>query len=207
MAKSGALHFVKISFNSQSSHSTDISVNVRKLNFLPLPSANATAFLPHAEVKTCSKTKPGGRGAGGHYLCLQPHLPSPGPQTLWVIRLQTTCWARWLYRGLPLGGHVFLSHDQPASFLTFCSPRPPLLILSSHPNLLFFTSPWSLVCLIQIFCQFWVSAGTSRLTFPFFASSSSASCPVSIPHPHLSLADKSHCNRNLCLERDVQWPL
>lgn len=149
-------------------------------------------FLSHTDVKTCNKTK-SERGEGGctgwgwfpeesprrdpagtGFPPATAPLAFPHPWDLCVIRLQTTCWGShfgWLYASV--------SHDQPAQFLTFCSPRPPSLILASHPNPLLLTWPWSLVCLIQISCKFWLIAGTRPLTFP--SSVSSTLLPVLSP--------------------------
>ena len=101
-------------------------------------------------------------------------------------------------------GHIFQSliTSLPSSWL---SVLPGCwLSLASCPDLLLFTSLWSLECLIQISCWVKLFAETRPLTFPSFVFSSSVSCSVSIPHPHYKLAGLTTTES---LERDVQCPL
>lgn len=134
-----------------------------------LPSSHIQRLRPVARVKDLGKIswkrlkKWLGRDTGS--LCPQPGLPFLILQTLWSLGSR------------PPARH----HDCTAGLLclavslTYCSPRPPSLILASCPDLLLLTSPWCPECshLLPVLTLCW----DETLDFPSFVSYSCASCP------------------------------
>lgn len=105
----------------------------------------------------------------------------------------------WTVPSAYFGGPLFLSHDRPARFLAFHSPRPPSLISASH-----FT--WGFRVFNSDLLQILTLCSDKTLDFPFPCVLQL--CFPSCHHIPPSLAtDKPHCNRNFSLERGVQCPL
>lgn len=212
-------HYILLKFiNSQNSQQTDecwmLDFFFFSILLMPLPSSHIEKLRPVARLnleagdlgvspwRESPRSDPAGMGHPLSTAWLVLSCPSDPmghealDHLLSLISMLSACFA----------GCMFLSHDQPAQFLTFCSSRPLALILALCPNC--FAS--HLILISRGFNSHLLSVRTlcwdRTLDFSFLCVLQL--CFLSCLHapPYLK-ADTSHCHRNFFPERDVQCPL